>query len=150
MFMGLAETITNDIKTAMKSGDKVTLNVLRMLKSDFKYKEIELGREMTEDDFMAVVNSSAKKRRDAMVEYERGGRADLVAKEKAELDVLVKYLPQQLSEKELEQIIEEAIAECGASTPAEIGKVMKTVMPRVKGRADGRVINELVSSKLNK
>lgn len=148
--MGLAETIINDMKAAMKNGDKIALEVVRMLKSDFKYKEIELKRELKEDDYIAVVSSSVKKRRDAIEEYGKGGREDLVAREKAELDVLVKYLPQQLSEQELDQIVDEAVAESGASTPAEIGMVMKIVMPRVKGRADGRMVNELVLRKLNK
>ena len=148
--MGLAEKIIDNIKTAMKSGDKLALEVLRMLKSDFKYKEIELGREMTENDYMDVLQSAAKKRRDAIEGFAKGGRDDLVAKEKAELDVISGYLPQQLSDEELEEIIEEVMAEVGASTSADIGAVMKTVMPRVKGRADGRKIKEFVSQKLNK
>lgn len=146
--MGLAEKITNDMKTAMKSGDKTALGAIRMLKSDFKYKEIELGREMVEDDYLAVIVSAAKKRRDAIAEYTRGKRDDLVAKEKAELDVINAYLPQQLTEEELGKIIDEVVTEVNASTPADIGKVMKNVMIKVKGRANGRIINEIVSKKL--
>jgi uncharacterized protein YqeY len=147
--MGSAEKISDDIKTAMKSGDKITLGVLRMLKSDLKYKQIELGRELTEDDFKAVLSSAAKKRRDSIEGFEKGARADLVAKEKAELEVIHKYLPQQLSDTDLERIIADVIAETNASTPNDIGLVMKSLMPKVKGRADGRKVNELVSQKLN-
>jgi len=147
--MGSAERISEDIKTAMKSGDKITLGVLRMVKSDLKYKQIELGRELTEDDCKVVFSSAAKKRRDAIEGFEKGARADLVAKEKAELEVINRYLPQQLSDEELEQIIADVVAETNASTPNDIGLVMKSLMPKVRGLADGRKVNELVSKKLN-
>jgi len=147
--MGLAERISDEIKSAMKGGDKITLGVLRMLKSDLKYKQIELGRELTEDDYKAVFFSAAKKRRDAIEGFEKGARADLVAKEKAELEVINRYLPQQLSDTDLEKIVADVIAETEASTPNDIGLVMKSLMPKVKGLADGRKVNELVSKKLN-
>ena len=142
--MELFEQIAKDMVAVMKNGDKIGLSVLRMLKSDMKYKEIELKRELAPGDCLAVVVSAAKKRRDAIVEYEKGGRSDLVAKEKAELEIINRYLPKQIADDELRQIIEEVIAEANASTPADIGLVMKGVMPRVKGRADGRKVNELV------
>jgi len=147
--MGSAERISDEMKAAMKSGDKLSLSVLRMLKSDSKYKQIELGRELTEDDYKAVFSSAAKKRRDAIDGFEKGGRADLVAKEKAELEIINRYLPKQLSESELEKIIADAVAETKASTPNDIGLVMKNLMPKVKGLADGRKVNELVLKKLN-
>jgi uncharacterized protein YqeY len=147
--MGFAETISNDLKTAMKSGDKLALEVLRMLKSEFKYKEIELGRDLTEEDYLSVLSSAAKRRREAAGEFAKGGRNDLATKESAELDIINKYLPQQLTDAEIETIVVEAIAEVNAATPADIGKVMKAVMPKVKGRADGRKINEIVGKKLN-
>jgi uncharacterized protein YqeY len=147
--MGFAETISNDLKTAMKSGDKLTLEVLRMLKSELKYKEIELGRDLNDEDYLSVLSSAAKRRREAVTEFTKGGRNDLATKESAELDIINKYLPQQLTDVEVETIIDQAIAEVNAATPADIGKVMKAVMPRVKGRADGRKINEIVGKKLN-
>jgi len=142
--MELSKQIAKDMVAVMKSGDKLALSVLRMLKSDFKYKEIELKRELTDDDCLAVVTAAAKKRRDAIEGFEKGGRGDLVAKEKAELEIISKYLPAQIADEELTRIITEAIAETEATTPADIGLVMKSVMPRVKGRADGRKVNELV------
>jgi len=142
--MGLFEQINNDTIAAMKNGDKAVLGVLRMLKSDLKYKQIELKHKLTEDECIAVLSSSAKKCRDALGEYEKASRDDLVIKEKAELEIIKKYLPEQIPDEEIERIIKEAIAETNASTTAEIGLVMKKVMPMVKGKADGRRVNELV------
>ena len=147
--MGSFERISDEIKIAMKSGEKINLGVFRMLKSDLKYKQIELGRELTEDDCMAVFSSAAKKRRDAIEGFEKGARADLVAKEKAELEIINGYLPRQLSDTDLEKIVAEVIAETNAATPNDIGLVMKSLMPKVRGLADGRKVNELVSKKLN-
>ena len=142
--MGLSEQIVKDLTQAMKSGDKVAVDVLRMLKSDLKYRQIEYGHELTDDDCLAVLSTSAKKRQDSIDSFARGARDDLVDKEKAELEVLKKYLPQQLSTGELEKIIAEVIAETKASTPADLGLVMKNLMPKVKGKADGRQVNEIV------
>jgi uncharacterized protein len=146
--VGLFEQISQDLTQAMKSGDKVALSVLRMMKSDLKYKQIELGRELTDEDCLAVFASSAKKRQDSIESFTRAGRDDLASTEKAEFEVIKKYLPQQLSESELEKVIDEVIAEIGASTPNDLGAVMKGLMPKVKGKADGRKINELVRKKL--
>ncbi|MCP4582535.1 MAG: GatB/YqeY domain-containing protein [candidate division Zixibacteria bacterium] len=146
--MSLTDKISKDTIVAMKSGDKVTLGVLRMLKSEFKYKQIDSGRDLTDEDYLAVLNSAAKKRRDAIDSFEKGGRDDLVAKETAELEIVNKYLPQQLSDDELEKIVAEVFAETDASSPADIGLIMKNLMPRVKGKADGRKVNEIVTSKL--
>ncbi|NLI15981.1 MAG: GatB/YqeY domain-containing protein [candidate division Zixibacteria bacterium] len=146
--MGLFEQISQDLAQAMKSGDKLTLSVLRMLKSDLKYKQIEIGRELKDEDCLAVFSSAAKKRQDSIESYIKGGRQDLADIESAELEIIKKYLPQQLSESELEQVIGEVIAEIGASSPSDLGAVMKALMPKVKGKADGRRINEIVRKKL--
>jgi uncharacterized protein len=146
--VGLFEVISQDLTQAMKSGDKLALSVLRMIKSDLKYKQIEIGRELTDEDCNAVFLSAAKKRQDSIDSYAKGGREDLVANETAELEIIKKYLPQQLSESELEKVIGEIIAEIGASTPNDLGAVMKALMPKVKGKADGRKINEIVRKKL--
>jgi hypothetical protein len=146
--VGLSETIAQNLAQAMKSGDKVALSVLRMLKSDLEYKQIELGRDLTDDDCLGVLANAAKKRQDSIEGFAKGGRDDLVANEKAELEIIKKYLPQQLSESELEEVINGVIAETGALTPADFGAVMKSLMPRVKGKADGRMVNEIVRKKL--
>lgn len=146
--MGLFELISQDLAQAMKSGDKLALGVLRMIKSDLKYKQIEIGRELTDEDCIAVFSSAAKKRQDSIDSFIKAGRNDLADNEAAELEIIKKYLPQQLSESELEQVIGETIAELGASTPNDLGAVMKALMPKVKGKADGRRINEIVRRKL--
>jgi uncharacterized protein len=146
--VGLFEQISQDLAHAMKAGDKLALSVLRMLKSDLKYKQIEIGRELTDEDCIAVFLSAAKKRQDSIESFTKGGRKDLADNESAELEILKKYLPQQLSESELEKVIGDVVAEIGASTPNDLGAVMKALMPKVKGKADGRRINEIVRKKL--
>ena len=143
----IKERITEDMKRALATKDKVRLRVTRLLKSEIRYKEIEKGSELTDEDVISVLSSSIKKHKDSIEQFEKGGREDLVAGEKAELEVIWEYMPKQL-EEEFFQIVDEAIREVNASAPSDLGKVMKTVMPKVKGRADGKKVNELVSSKL--
>ena len=144
----IKERITEDMKRALTTKDKVRLRVIRLLKSEIRYKEIEKRSELTDEDVISVLSSSIKKHKDSIEQFEKGGREDLVAGEKAELEVIWEYMPKQLEEKELFQIVDEAIREVNASAPSDLGKVMKTVMPKVKGRADGKKVNELVSFKL--
>jgi uncharacterized protein YqeY len=146
--MELVERIDQDLKTAMRGGDKLALSVLRMLKSDLKYKQIELNRDLSEDDCVGVLAAAAKKRRDAIAGFEKGGREDLVKQEKSELELINKYLPEQISDDELAKLVDEVIAETSAATPADLGLVMKNIMPKLKGRVDGRKVNELVLNKL--
>ena len=144
----LKRRINQDAKEALKSKDTLTLNVLRMLKSEIRYKEIERGSELSDDDVISVLSSAIKKRKDSIQQFEKGGRDDLASKEKEELAVVTKYMPEQVSEEELSQIISQAISEEGATGASDLGKVMKLVMPKVRGRADGKKINQMVSSQL--
>ena len=144
----LKRRINQDAKEALKSKDTLTLNVLRMLKSEIRYKEIERGSELSDDDVISVLSSAIKKRKDSIQQFEKGGRDDLASKEKEELAVVTKYMPEQVSEEELSQIVSQAISEEGATGPSDLGKVMKLVMPKVRGRADGKKINQMVSSQL--
>jgi uncharacterized protein YqeY len=146
--MGIVDSINKDLISAVKNGDKVSVAVIRMLKSELKYKEIELGRDLTEDDCIAVLSSAAKKRRESIESFARGGRDDLVAREKAELEVVTRYMPEQMSDSQLEELIDNVISEVNASTSADIGPVMKNIMPKIMGRADGRKVNEMVRKKL--
>lgn len=146
--MGPADQINKDLAAAMKARDKVKTGVLRMLKSEIHYKKIELARELADSDVVDVIAASAKRHRDSIAEFDKGGRGDLVAKEKSELEIVNSYLPRQLSEEELEELVKQVIAETNATTPSDIGTVMKSIMPKVKGRVDGRLVNELVSKKL--
>lgn len=144
--MSLIEQIDEDLKKALKGGNREVVTTLRGLKSDIKYYQINNKlEELTDDDVIGVLSSAAKKRRDSIDQFKKGGREDLVAKETSELELIKKYLPEQMSAEDLEAIANEAIAEAGAITPSDIGKVMKILMPKVKGKADGKIVKETVS-----
>lgn len=144
--MTLVERINSDLIIAMKSKDEVRLNVLRMLKSELKYKAIDSGQELSDDDAVAVLSSAAKKRNEAVEEFRRGGREDLAEQEMAESEIIKEYLPKQLSEDELKQLVEKAVAETGADSMKDLGAVMKVLMPQIRGRADGKSVNIAVKS----
>ncbi len=139
--MTLIEKIDSDLKTALKNRDEVRLNVLRMLKSELKYKAIDTGNDLSEEDAIAVLSSAAKKRSEAIEEFRRGGREDLVKQETAEYEIIKEYLPEQLSDVELEDIVKQTIAETSAVSIKDLGNVMKALMPKVRGRADGKTVN---------
>lgn len=142
--MTLVEKINSDMISAMKSKDEIRLKVLRMLKSELKYKAIDTGKELSDDDAIAVLSSAAKKRNEAVTEYRRGGREDLAEQEIAESEIIKEYLPEQLSEDELKKLVEKAVAETGAESMKDLGAVMKALMPQVRGRADGKSVNIVV------
>jgi len=147
--MSLIEKIDTDLKAAMKSSNKAAVSTLRLVKSALKYKQIEKGGDLTDDDVVSVLSSLVKQRRDSIEQYEKGGREDLAAVEKNEIEIIRQYLPAQLSEEEIEAVINAAVEELGASGQKDIGNVMKAVMPRLKGRADGKKVNALVSKRLS-
>jgi uncharacterized protein YqeY len=146
--MSISERIAEDLKQAQKQRDQTRLSTLRMLKSELKYKEIEKGGPLTEEEEIGVLSSSAKKRMDSITQFKNGNRSDLVTKEESELKVVQSYLPEQLSESDLRQIIDQAVSEVGALGKSDLGKVMKVLMPKVKGRADGKLVNQLVTNRL--
>lgn len=132
------------MKAAMKSGDKLTVETLRMLRSQIKNVSISKGEELEEDDIVVILTKEAKKRKESLEMYQQGGRDDLADKEAAEIKIISTYLPEMLSEGDLEQIVKKAIEETGAESMREMGKVMGVVMPQIKGRADGKAVQELV------
>ena len=144
----LKKRIDQDMKEALRSRDSLTLSVLRMLKSEIRYKEIEKGSALSDDEVISVLSTAIKRRKDSIQQFEKGGRDDLASKEKQELTVVAKYMPEQLGEEELSQIVSQAISEEGATGPSDLGKVMKLVMPKVRGKADGKEVNQMVSSQL--
>lgn len=148
--MEFLERIDDELKKAMKAGNRDRVEILRMLKSDLKYRQIELKRELSEDDIIGVLSAAIRKRSEAMEEFGRGGREDLREKEFIESEMIREFLPEQISSEELEKLIDGAIAETGASTPKDLGDVMKVLMPRVRGRADGKQVNAVVRAKLLK
>jgi len=146
--MSLLEKITADMKSAMKSQDKVKVNALRLLISDLKYARISSNEDLTDEQEMAVVLSAAKKRKESIESYKTGGRDDLLAKEEQELKIISEYLPEQMSEEEVIAEIESVIAETGASSMKDLGRVMGMAMKKLKGKADGSLVQEIVRRKL--
>lgn len=147
--MALLEKINSDLLSAMKAGERDRANALRGIKSAVKYREIEKGGELTDEDVVAVLSSAVKRHKDSIEQFEKAGRNDLVEKEKQEMRVAEEYLPEQLGEDEIERIVDSVISETGAAGPGEFGIVMKGVMSKVKGQADGKLVKEIVSKKLS-
>lgn len=147
--MDLNKQLTEDLKVAMKSGDKIAMETIRGLKSMLRDKEIELKRDLQEDDQTQVLSTAAKRRRESIESYQEGGREDLVKQEQAELQVIEKYLPEQLSEEEIRSLVDETIAATGAQTMQDMGKVMGTIMPKVRGKAESGFIQQIVREKLS-
>jgi uncharacterized protein len=149
--MTLKEKISEDLKAAMKSGEKLRLETLRTLRAALMEREIEKrggAGPMTPDDEVAVLASAAKKRKESIESFTQGGRLDLVEQETRELEIIREYLPKQLSQEDVERVIAAAVASTGAVAPTDFGRVMPLVMKELKGKADGRLIQELVKKKL--
>ena len=142
--MLIAETIREEMTTAWKAGDTRRRNTLRLLMAAFEYARIEARHTLSDDEALRVLQREAKLRRDAIEEFRKGKREDLVATEEQELEVISAYLPQDLSDDELRDLVRETIAEVAAGGPSDLGRVMGPLMQRVAGRADGRRANELV------
>jgi uncharacterized protein YqeY len=147
--MSLLKRIDEDLIKALKARDELKVTLLRGLKSDIKYKKIDKGDELDDDETIAVLSSAAKKRREAITQFQAGNRQDLVDKETAELNLITEYLPEQLGEDKIKNLINQIIEETGADSPAKIGLVMKNLMPHVKGKADGRMVKDLVTQVLS-
>ena len=149
--MSLKDKLTEDMKQAMKDKEagKLRLSVIRMVRAAIKNVEIDTKAELAEEDVIAIVAKEVKMRRDSMEEFKKGQRDDLVAQLEQEIEVLLPYLPQQLTEAEVREIVTEAVAIAGATTSKDMGKVMAVLMPKVKGRADGKLVNNIVRELLN-
>jgi uncharacterized protein YqeY len=145
----VAESLSSQIKEAMKSGDKVRLGTLRMLSASVKNREVELGHDLSDEEFLEVVSREVKRRKEAAEAYRGAGRPELEERERSEQTVLEAYLPEQLSEEELSDVVDEAIKATGASGPKEVGKVMAHVMLKHKGRVDGSTVNRLARERLS-
>ncbi len=144
--------IKEELNVAIKSNDEIVRSTLRMLLAVMINKEKEKNykedRSLTEEERIDIISSEAKKRREAIIEYEKGNRQDLADKEKTELEVLQKYLPEQLSEEEIRDMVSQIVEETGAKTMQDVGKVMGALMPRVKGKADGSLVSKIVKELL--
>ena len=149
--MTFQERLDSDLKEAMRAKDATTLGVLRMLKSALKYTAIEKSdaeAELSDAEAVQVVRKQAKQRQDSIESFEKGGRAELAAKEKKELSILQSYLPQAMTGDELSKVVRETIAEIGATSKAQMGAVMKALQAKVAGRADGKTLSQEVTRQL--
>ena len=147
--MSLLKKLEEDLITALKKSDKLKLSVLRMAKAAVKNQQIDKGRELQDEEILAIFSTLAKQRRESIEQFLKGGRDDLVQQESQELLILQSYMPVQLSVEELNAMILQAIKESSAETEGDMGKVMKILAPRIKGVADGKWVNNRVRELLH-
>ena len=145
----LQEKLMADLKEAMKGGDKTRLEVIRMVRARIKNTEIAKQKSLDDSDVLDVIAKEAKQRRESITEFKKADRQDLSDKEEAELAILLKYLPQQMSREEVLAAARRVIEEVGARGPGDKGKVMQNLVPQLKGKAEGRDINEVVTELLS-
>lgn len=146
--MSLKDKLTEDLKQAMRQGDELGRSTLRLVMAAIKNAEIEKRRELEEGELLAIIAKEAKQRRESIAQFERGGRQDLADREEAELQILLAYLPEQLSREEIEAQARQIIAEVGAASPAQMGQVMRRLMPLMQGKADGKLVSRVVKELL--
>jgi len=147
--MGLKDQIITDLTSAMKAKDAERTGTLRMVKAALMNRQIDKGGELTDDEITKALQSLVKQRRDSIEQYEKAGRAELAAKEAAELSVIEGYLPQAASQDEIDAAVDEAVQETGASSMKDMGALMKATMAKLAGKsADGRVVRDAVRARL--
>ncbi|HZW83862.1 MAG TPA: GatB/YqeY domain-containing protein [Candidatus Deferrimicrobium sp.] len=146
--MSLLGKLNDDMKQAMKDKDKLKLSVIRMVKASVKNEEINQGHVLSDDQVLALLNRELKQRRDSLQEFEKAGRVDLAEPTRAEIEILLTYLPEQMDEVQVRQIVQETIEQTGASSKKDLGRVMGAIMPKVKGKADGTLVNKIVQELL--
>ncbi len=145
----IKERLQEDWKAALKAKDKFKANVISTAKSSILLVEKTDNRKLEDDEVISILAKEVKQRRESMVEFEKGKRQDLVDQCKAEIEILLKYLPQQLGEEEIKQIVKESAEEVGANSIKDMGKVMSAVRPKVVGKADGSLVSQIVKEYLN-
>ncbi len=146
--MSLQDKLNEDMKAAMKKGDKLRLETIRMVRAQMKDAQIAKMAALSPEDELGILQNAAKKRREAIEMYKKGGRDDLLEKEMAELAILGDYLPKAMTQAEVLAIIDATIQETNAKTASDFGKVMGKVVQQTKGRADGKVVQQLVRERL--
>lgn len=147
--MTLQDRIESAMRDAMRARDERRTQTLRMAMSAAHNREIELGRSLTDEDYLEILGRQVKQRRESIEAFRAGGREAMAANEEAEAAILAEFLPEPLSAEALESLVRAAIAESGASSPTDLGRVMGKVVPQTKGRADGKVVSDLVRQLLS-
>ena len=141
--MSIQVKLMDDLKTSMKTKNKLRKDVITMVRAAVKQREVDERVELSDEDVIDIISKQVKQKKDSIVEFEKGDRPDLVELTNKEIDILLEYLPLQLTEEELDEIVKATIEEVDAKTAKDIGKVMGSILPKVKGRADGSTINRL-------
>ena len=141
--------IFEDLTQAMKNQDKETLSVLRMVKGAMQLEEINVKHELTDDEMISVLAKQIKTRKESIEEFKKGNRQDLIDKTQSEIDILSKYMPEQLSQEEIEKVINDAFSKVNPTGPSDMGKIMGIVSPLLKGKADMSLVSKLIKEKLN-
>ena len=147
--MDINARLNEQMVAAAKAKDKIRLSAVRMLKTALHNKEIDLMRPLHDAECMQVISAMVKQRKDSIEQFAKGGRQDLVEKEEAELNVLQEFLPEQMSDDDVEALIKKIIADVGATSVKDMGKVMKALMPQITGKADGKAAGEKVKALLS-
>ena len=147
--MTLLDTINNDMKNYMKEKDSFSLGVVRMVKGAIQLESINTKKELTDEEIISVISKQIKMRKDSIVEFEKGNRQDLVKQNKKEIEILNKYMPEQLSMEEINKIIDEAFLLIKPTSSKEQGLIMKEITPKLKGRADMSLVSGIIKDRLN-
>ncbi len=147
--MEIDKKVNDEMVLAAKAKDKVRLSAIRMIKTGIHNREIDLKRKMNETEFLQLLSTMVKQRKDSIDQFQKGGRTDLVEKETAELKVIQEFMPEQISEEDVNREIEMVIKEVGAVGIKDMGKVMKVLMPKLTGKADGKLVGEKVKERLS-
>ena len=147
--LSLEEVIFNDMKKALKGNEKLKLSTLRLIRAAIKNAEISKKDKLTEDEVIGIVASNLKKLEESLDIFTKGQRPELADKAKKEIEIVKKYLPEQLSEEEVEKIVKATIIKFGFKGPQDIGPAMKEIMPQLKGKADGKIVNKMVRDLLD-
>ena len=141
--MSLKEELMEDLKTSMKNKDSIRKNTITMVRAAIKQKEIDEKIELDDEAILEIISKQLKEKKNAIKDFKKGERQDLVELTEKEIEILLEYLPKQLTEEEIEKIVRETIEEVKANSMKDIGIIMKSVMPKVKGRADGNTVNKI-------
>ena len=145
----MRDKILNDLKNAMKAQDKEKLEVIRMVKGAMQMKELDTKRPLTDEEVIDVISHEIKTRKDSIVEFEKGNREDLISKTQKQIDILVTYMPEQLSKEEINKVIDDTFIKLNPTGPSDMGKIMGSITPLLKGKADLKEVSAMIKEKLS-
>lgn len=145
----MKEQFLQELKEAMREKDVIRKNTITLLRSAILQVEKDSQKQLSDDEIIGIVAKEVKKRKDAILDYEKAGREDIISDLNKEIEILSKYLPKQLSKEEIEVLVDETISNVNATSPKDMGKVMQDLRPKTNGRADGKLVSEIVKEKLN-